>query len=59
MTPITNRLQTLYVQVPYAPEGTFAPARVVFLAPVREPADDPDPLATIRVKRLNAVQVAA
>ena len=59
MTPITNRLQTFYVPVLHAPAGTFIPARVVFLAPVQEPADDPDPLATIRVKRSNAVQVAA
>ena len=59
MTPISNRLQTLFVPVPYAPMGTFTPARVVFLAPVQEPADDPDPLATIRAKRLSAVQVAA
>ena len=63
MTPITNRLQTLYVPVPYAPVGTFIPARVVFLrlasATVPKPADDPDPLATIRAKRLNAIQAAA
>ena len=59
MTPISNRLQTLYIPVPHAPDGAFIPARVVFLAPVREATDDPDPLATIRAKRLSAVQAAA